>query len=88
MFLVNVPIVVAGFVAALVLVPDSKNPAAEQPDPAGALLSIAGLGLLLWAIIEAPTEGWASGEVIGVGLSSLVVLGASSPGRPAVATRC
>ena len=73
-FLVNVPIIVAGFVAALVWVPDSKNPAAEQPDPAGGLLSVAGLGLMLWAIIEAPTEGWASGEVIGVGLSSLVVL--------------
>jgi len=73
-FLVNVPIVVAGFVGALLLVPDSKNPAAVEPDPAGGLLSIAGLGLLLWAIIEAPTEGWASGEVIGVGIASLAVL--------------
>ena len=25
---------------------------------AGAVLSIAGLGLLLWAIIEAPASGW------------------------------
>ena len=75
-FLVNVPITVAGFVGAVTTVPDSKNPAAEQPDPTGALLSIAGLGLLLWAIIEAPTEGWASGEVIGVGMASLAVLGA------------
>ena len=74
-FLVNVPIAVAGFVAALILVPDSKNPEADQPDPTGGLLSIVGLGLLLWAIIEAPTEGWASGEVIGVGLGSLAVLG-------------
>jgi EmrB/QacA subfamily drug resistance transporter len=73
-FLVNVPIVVAGFVGALMLVPDSKNAVTGQPDPAGALLSVAGLGLLLWAIIEAPTEGWASGEVIGVGLASFVVL--------------
>ena len=39
------------------------------------MLSIAGLGLLLWAIIEAPTEGWTSGSVIGVGLASLAVLG-------------
>jgi len=73
-FLVNVPITVAGFVGALVLVPDSKNPSAVSPDPAGAVLSVAGLGLLLWAIIEAPTQGWASGEVLGVGLASLVVL--------------
>ena len=75
-FIVNVPIVVAGFVGALVLVPESKNASAERPDPGGAVLSIAGLGLLLWAIIEAPAKGWASGEVIGAGLASLAVLGA------------
>jgi EmrB/QacA subfamily drug resistance transporter len=74
-FLVNVPIAVAGFIGALVLVPDSKNPSAAGPDPAGAVLSVAGLGLLLWAIIEAPTQGWASGEVLGAGFASLVVLG-------------
>src|ERR1035441_9192587 len=75
-FLVNVPIVIAGFVGALVLVPDSKNPTADRPDPGGAVLSIVGLGLLLWAIIEAPTQGWTSGVAVGVGLASLVVLGA------------
>ena len=74
-FLVNVPIVIAGFVGALILVPDSKNPDARQPDPVGAVLSIAGLGLLLWAIIEAPSQGWTSGIVIGVGLASFVTLG-------------
>jgi EmrB/QacA subfamily drug resistance transporter len=75
-FLVNVPIVIAAFAGALVLVPDSKNPAVSRSDPAGAVLSIAGLGLLLWAIIEAPAKGWASAEVIGAGLASLAVLGA------------
>src|SRR5674476_349505 len=35
-----------------------------------------GLGLLLWAIIEAPTQGWSSGRVMGVGLASIVILGA------------
>ena len=74
-FLVNVPIVIAAFVGALMLVPGSKNPAAERPDPGGAVLSIAGLGLLLWAIIEAPSEGWGSSKVVVVGLTSLVVLG-------------
>jgi len=73
-FLVNVPIAVAGFVAALMVVPDSKNPVAEQPDHAGGLLSIAGLGLLLWAIIDAPVHGWASPTVIGAGIGGLVVL--------------
>ena len=75
-FLVNVPIVAVAFAAALLLVPDSKNPAAGRPDPWGAVLSIAGLGLLLWAIIEAPASGWGSGKVVGAGLASLAVLGA------------
>jgi len=75
-FLVNVPIVAAGFIGAVALVPDSKNSDAQRPDPVGALLSIAGLGLLLWAIIEGPTEGWTSAIVVGVGLASVVILAA------------
>jgi EmrB/QacA subfamily drug resistance transporter len=73
-FLVNVPIVVGGFLAALVLVPDSKNPSAASADAVGAFLSIAGLGLMLWAIIEAPTKGWTATEVLSVGIAGIVVL--------------
>ena len=73
-FLINVPIVVAGIACAIPLVPDSRNPAALRPDLAGALLSIAGLGLLLWSIIEAPVRGWSSGPVIVAGLAGLAVL--------------
>ena len=75
-FIVNVPIAVAGMIGALALVPDSKNPSAESPDPVGALFSIAGLGLLLWAIIEAPSVGWGSLEVVLVGMASLAVIAA------------
>jgi len=74
-FLVNVPIVAAGFIGAIAWVPDSKNQDAGRPDPFGALLSIAGLALLLWAIIEGPTKGWTSGIVVAVELASVVVLG-------------
>jgi EmrB/QacA subfamily drug resistance transporter len=74
-FLVNVPVVIAGVLGALFLVPDSRNPAAANPDPVGAALSIVGLGLLLWAIIEGPAMGWTSGAVIGVLVASLVALG-------------
>jgi hypothetical protein len=41
----------------------------------GVVLSVAGLGLLLWAIIEGPTQGWASTDVIGAGLASLILIG-------------
>ena len=74
-FLVNVPIACIGFLGAALVVPDSKNPHLQRPDPFGAAFSIAGLGLLLWAIIEGPTRGWTSGTVVGAGLASLVVLG-------------
>jgi EmrB/QacA subfamily drug resistance transporter len=73
-FLINVPIAAIGIAFALPLVPDSKNAKAAAPDIAGALLSVAGLGLLLWAIIEAPVHGWTSALVIFVGLAGLLVI--------------
>src|SRR5580704_8946821 len=59
-FFVNVPIVIVALIAGWWLVPDSKDPAAPKLDAVGALLSIAGLATLLWAVIEAPSHGWAS----------------------------
>ena len=53
-FLINVPIAALGLAFGLRFVPESKNPAALRPDLAGALMSIAGLGLVLWSLIEAP----------------------------------
>ena len=73
-FLINVPVALIGAVCALPLVPDSKNKAALPPDLTGALLSVAGLGLLLWSLIEAPVYGWGSSLVLGVGAGSLVAL--------------
>jgi EmrB/QacA subfamily drug resistance transporter len=73
-FLINVPIAAVGLLCALPLVPDSKNPAARRPDLAGAVLSIAGFGLVLWSIIDAPVHGWSSALVIGTGTAGLAVL--------------
>jgi EmrB/QacA subfamily drug resistance transporter len=75
-FLINVPIAALGVAFALPLIPDSKNPAALPPDVAGAVLSIAGLGLVLWSLIEAPVRGWSSALVIGAGAVGLAVLAA------------
>ncbi len=74
-FFVNVPIACVGVAGAALVVPDSKNPEVQRPDPFGAGLSIAGLGLLLWAIIEGPSRGWTSGTVSGAGVAGLIVLG-------------
>jgi EmrB/QacA subfamily drug resistance transporter len=73
-FLINVPIAAAGLLCAVPLVPDSRNPAASRPDLVGSLLSIAGLALVLWSLIEAPVRGWSSALVIGAGLGGLAVL--------------
>ncbi|MEU1626509.1 MFS transporter [Streptomyces sp. NPDC020096] len=73
-FLINVPIVALSLVCSAFLVPDSRNPVARRPDLIGAALSIAGLSLTLWAIIDAPLHGWTSGVVIGAGVGGLVVL--------------
>jgi EmrB/QacA subfamily drug resistance transporter len=73
-FLINVPIAVAGFAFAVPLIPESRNPAARRPDLAGAALSIAGLGLLLWSLIEAPVRGWTSTRVLAAGAVGLAVL--------------
>jgi EmrB/QacA subfamily drug resistance transporter len=75
-FLVNVPIVVLGLVGGFFLVPDSKAPTGSKLDPVGALLSIAALGTLLWAVIEGPAHGWESTAILtafGVGAVLLIV---------------
>jgi len=72
-FLINVPVAIAGIACAIPLVPGSRNPAALPPDVPGALLSVAGLGLL-WAIIDARVRGWPSDLVLAAGAGGLAVL--------------
>jgi EmrB/QacA subfamily drug resistance transporter len=59
-FLVNVPLVVAALMAGIRLVPSSKDATRRPLDVRGAVLSIVGVGTLVYAIIEAPMHGWAS----------------------------
>lgn len=63
-FLVNVPIVAIGLLASAWLVPESRDPSAPRQDPVGAVLSTAGLGLVLWGIIDAPTRSWTATPVL------------------------
>ena len=52
-----------------------KNPHASRPDLIGGVLSIAGVGLVLWSIIEAPSHGWSSSVVVVPGLTGLAIIG-------------
>ncbi len=75
-FFVNVPIVITALIAGFFLVPDSRDPSAPKLDPFGALLSIAGLASLLWAVIEAPSHGWGSPSILTGFTIGFAVLGA------------
>jgi EmrB/QacA subfamily drug resistance transporter len=50
-FLINVPIILVGVVAVLLIVPESRDPKPGRPDLVGVLLSIAGLTSLVYGII-------------------------------------
>jgi EmrB/QacA subfamily drug resistance transporter len=73
-FLVNVPVVMVALVLGQLFVPTSRDPSAPPIDVPGALLSIAGLVVLVWAIIEGP-GGWTDPEILGAFALSAVLLG-------------
>ena len=64
-FLVNVPVVVVGVVLGVRTIPESHKPGDRTLDVMGAVLSVVGLGTLLFGVIEGPERGWGSPEVIG-----------------------
>jgi EmrB/QacA subfamily drug resistance transporter len=73
-FLINVPITVIGLACAVPLLRESKNRAAAPPDPIGALLWIAGIGFLLWAIIQIPARHLSSTAVLHAGIVGSLLL--------------
>jgi len=73
-FLINVLVVTVAIGAGAVLVPESKDPDATPLDPLGAVLSIAGLVSLVYAIIEAPSRGWTDPLVMTMfGLAAVLI---------------
>ena len=74
-FLINVPVGVVALALAPRLLSESR--AAGQPrayDPAGALTITAALALLVYAVVEAPENGWGDTRTIGVLVGSAVLL--------------
>ncbi|HEY8544673.1 MAG TPA: MFS transporter [Acidimicrobiales bacterium] len=71
-FLVNLPVVAVALLLGRLFVPTSKDPSAPPVDIPGALLSIAGLTALVYAIIEGP-HGWTETKVLG-GFAAAAVL--------------
>src|SRR5882757_5958096 len=74
-FLINVPVTVFGIVAAAILVPESRNREAGGIDYVGVLLSIAGLVLLVYGIVEGgDSASWLHLGVIGPIVGGLAIL--------------
>jgi EmrB/QacA subfamily drug resistance transporter len=57
-FALNIPIAAVALVAGRIAVPTSRDPGTPPLDIPGAVLSIVGLGSLVWAIISAGEHGW------------------------------
>jgi MFS family permease len=71
---VNVPIVVISIALVARFVPTSRDPHVLPFDPAGMVLSIAGIVVLVWAIIEGPHHGWLSGSSLAAFGAGIVLL--------------
>lgn len=73
-FWVNPPISAAMLVAALILVPESKDPSRPTLDPLGAALSSLGLIALVVTVIELPDAGLSALTVGSAGAAVLLLL--------------
>jgi EmrB/QacA subfamily drug resistance transporter len=75
-FLINVPVTAVGAALVLLLVPESRNPERTGIDYLGVLLSIAGLVLLVYGIVQGGDAGsWVHPNVLGPIAGGLAVLG-------------
>ncbi|HEY3550609.1 MAG TPA: MFS transporter [Gaiellaceae bacterium] len=76
-FFVNVPVGILAFLAALRIVPESKDEHAHQGyDVGGAVTVTGGLMVLVYAIVTGHQHGWASATTLGGFLAAAVLLGA------------
>jgi MFS transporter, DHA2 family, integral membrane protein len=73
-FAINVPVTVLAFALAAYFVPTSRDRHPQRLDPFGAFLSMAGLGVFVYGLIEAPHWGWASPTSLAVIAAGLTIL--------------
>ncbi len=74
--LVNIPVALAVIAAVWVFAPTSRDPEITPLDPAGAGLSLVGLGSLIYGIIEGPARGWSDPTVLVAFALAIAGLGA------------
>ncbi|ODU01785.1 MAG: MFS transporter [Pseudonocardia sp. SCN 72-86] len=64
-FLVNVPVCIAALIVAPRVLRESRDTAGARPDMWGALALLGAVGTLAYGLVQAPGVGWASAEVVG-----------------------
>ena len=67
-------VAVLALVGTILRIPESRDPATPPLDFGGIGLSTLGLGLLVYAVIEAPERGWASAATLGALGTALLLL--------------
>ena len=70
------PVAAIALLLGIRYVPESRDPRPGSFDVLGAGLSAAGFSVLVYAIIEAPDQGWTSGLVVGSFAAGIALLGA------------
>jgi EmrB/QacA subfamily drug resistance transporter len=63
-FWINVPIALVVVILCQIFVPESRAARARRVDAGGQALAIVLLGSLVYALIEAPSRGWGSPEIV------------------------
>lgn len=73
-FMVNIPVALIAIALGAVFLPESRDPGVGPMDYRGLVLSAAGVGLIIWGIIEAPGWGWTSPAILGTLVIGLALL--------------
>lgn len=72
-FWINPPIIALAMVLSMLIVPNSRDEGDSPMDPVGGALSVGALGFVLFAIIEGPSLGWTSAEVLTLGFTGVAL---------------
>ncbi|MGK8486345.1 DHA2 family efflux MFS transporter permease subunit [Nocardia asiatica] len=75
-FWINVPAGALALVGAAVLLPQSRNPEAGPFDLGGMALSVIGVSVFVYSVIEAPNHGWLSARTVAGLVIGVLVIGA------------
>ncbi|MEU6562790.1 MFS transporter [Nocardia nova] len=75
-FWINVPAGVIALFGVAALIPPNRNPEIGRFDLGGVMLSMAGISILVYSVIEAPNHGWLTIRTIGGLVAGVAVIAA------------